>query len=148
MGGSAYPSSAFPAISPDLYNKVTTDKRAVEIAKKYGLAIPKTMPTAPEPRPFSWQFPQYSQDWAFTPPPPSSYNLPPMTNTGNTRNSSSGGTGSGFGGLAGGGSGGGAGSNKPPNFEDIALAIHRTMRFPLDLVMQAAPHNRWHTDNK
>lgn len=26
---------------------------------------------------FQWQFPQYSQTWAFTPPAPSPYNMPP-----------------------------------------------------------------------
>lgn len=40
---------------------------------------PTTPPVAP-PRQFSWQFPQYSQTWAFTPPTPSSFTLPPMFN--------------------------------------------------------------------
>lgn len=38
----------------------------------------KSPPAAPAPGPaFQWAFPQYSQTWAFTPPAPTPYNLPP-----------------------------------------------------------------------
>lgn len=37
-----------------------------------------TTPTEPGPPGFQWTFPQYSQDWAFTPPQPSQYRLPPQ----------------------------------------------------------------------
>jgi hypothetical protein len=46
-----------------------------DLAKKYNLQWPLQQPA---PRQFTWQFPQYSQTWAFTPPTPQPVNLPPM----------------------------------------------------------------------
>lgn len=40
-------------------------------------APPAPAPTTPA---FAWQFPQYSQSWAFTPPAPTPYNSPPAFN--------------------------------------------------------------------
>lgn len=39
-----------------------------------GATNPATGSAAPA---FQWQFPQYSQTWAFTPPTPTPYNMPP-----------------------------------------------------------------------
>ncbi len=76
MGG-----SAFPTIDPATYTKLSTDKRVMELAKKYGYSIPKTMPTQTAPSPATnWQFPQYSQTWAFTPPTPTPMQSPPPFN--------------------------------------------------------------------
>jgi hypothetical protein len=36
-----------------------------------------TPPVQPSASSFQWQFPQYSQTWAFTPPAPSAFRLPP-----------------------------------------------------------------------
>lgn len=35
-----------------------------------------TQPPATEAEKFQWQFPQYTQTWAFTPPPPTPYMYP------------------------------------------------------------------------
>lgn len=38
---------------------------------------PPATPAGPPSSAFSWQFPQYSQTWAFTPPKPTPYDQPP-----------------------------------------------------------------------
>jgi hypothetical protein len=48
-----------------------------DLAKKYNLQWPLQQPA---PRQFTWEFPQYSQTWAFTPPTPQPVTLPPAFN--------------------------------------------------------------------
>ena len=81
-GGSPHPAmryvnlnQRFGAYLPVDYRNSASRKRPSleELAKKYGEKPGATAPTGAA----GWQFPQYSQTWAFTPPQPTPLISPP-----------------------------------------------------------------------
>ena len=91
MGGSVSSSAYNPilaSLTQDQMGMINKVPGIANLAKKYNVTMPKT--AAPPPREFSWQFPQYSQTWAFTPPAPSKFTLPPPFDASKNGGSSSG----------------------------------------------------------
>jgi uncharacterized membrane protein YgcG len=97
MGG-----SAIPNIDQAMLAKLSGDSKVVDLAKKYGYTIPKTLPAQATPAQAGWQFPQYSQTWAFTPPAPTPLMLPPPFGSTDKKSGDSDGSSGGSGGSRGG----------------------------------------------
>lgn len=89
MGGSAstFNPTAAGISQSDLesISKISGKTSISDLAKKYNLSWPLNLGSGtgaatPPAASFNWQFPQYSQTWAFTPPTPPPVNLPPAFN--------------------------------------------------------------------
>lgn len=53
------------------------NQSAIEANRGSSSSGGSTVPPQQPGQSFAWQFPQYSQTWAFTPPAPSAFRLPP-----------------------------------------------------------------------